>query len=676
MSERGYDSDAQYIATPKHLSRAAEASLAAQGFRRVDLSDLIEQSHELGGSEIWTDSRASNVSQDGSAFGLRFIPALKSFRGPRSDPYETGPSSGDKSQSSPSLGAKRINLDSEPKDFAQSLPSLQLVNQSETNPTDVEPFPSIEVPLGINGQNLMADWIQFLRANRQNRRTTSSESLTDQTPGIVVAKKRQAAVPGKLATKAPSQHLDGVGISRMLDARSTSTGILSGGLYAESPQPGRHRFRVSSSQDDTHMRQKSDISAVSGKKALPHRRDASSFYSRQSSAPSAGTSAGVQSLRVSSARVPSKLDVTVETADKTVESQKSKFTEHLSSSPSEVSGRGSSELEPPRKISIGWMSGGRRVGYGYTLVDEGGEQQTPRPKGNASSTQEPPHQPAEKTADEQARGNEEGQEHQKSMEESVEASPHAHVDIDHGRRANPIRETAAAQAKAAPAPVYEESAPISLWSKLRSRASADQNHAAFAAAETRVEDPLKTDTGRAHQEDEHSVTHDFDLTNNPSGTFMRRWARKGRATSIQPRPRKDRDDTHHGRKTWVLGASRPEKEHNTSMLADLAENDNSDHLDANQDAKDTGSLDGPPPSASRSGRWASRFSRHRESKRLSIAHTKESSDASSDGFHDCASLNRTNSTRSRAEEFASMYQDCLETMPGSFEGSARAYRGW
>ncbi|KAJ5556423.1 hypothetical protein N7494_000338 [Penicillium frequentans] len=81
MSERGYDSDAHYITTPRHdLAR----SPAGRGFRRMELSDLIEQSQERSEAERWAlfNNPTATDSQE-SAFGMHFIPTPPgTLRGP------------------------------------------------------------------------------------------------------------------------------------------------------------------------------------------------------------------------------------------------------------------------------------------------------------------------------------------------------------------------------------------------------------------------------------------------------------------------------------------------------------------------------------------------------------------------------------------------------------------
>lgn len=59
-------------------------------------------------------------------------------------------------------------------------------------------------------------------------------------------------------------------------------------------------------------------------------------------------------------------------ADK-AEAQKSRFAERFESarslsSPAHGHNDADADLASPRKVSVGWMSGGRRLGYGYALV--------------------------------------------------------------------------------------------------------------------------------------------------------------------------------------------------------------------------------------------------------------------------------------------------------------------
>jgi hypothetical protein len=153
-------------------------------------------------------------------------------------------------------------------------------------------------------------------------------------------------------------------------------------------------------------------------------------------------------------------------------------------------------------------------------------------------------------------------------------------------------------------------------------------------------------------------------------TFLSRWTKASRSTRKQSQPEKY-DDSIHGRNVCTPDASpldgrrRSIEETNgrPSMYFDPSNDRSVDRLNGG-------------PSRSRSGRWMPRFSRNRESKRRSNPPPREPSQKSSVQYQERPSsdLGRANSTRSDvAEDLASAYQECIG-MPGAFYGSRWASR--
>ncbi|KAJ5105467.1 hypothetical protein NUU61_002814 [Penicillium alfredii] len=695
MSARGYDSDAQCIVTPTHMDRFA-GSPAARGFRRLGLGNLIEQSHDMPSSGFGANERNHMISETREAPpGMCFTPP-GSLNLPLSMRGTGTPCATDEgTRSLPSLGEGR--LEDHPgnrPDFARSLPSLPL-SQGGSNPSHLERFPTIEVPVGFNGQNLMADWVQFLKTKGQNHSMTSSGSLTNQAADITVPKSRQSNTSPRSFSGTRSLHLGDLGISHMLAAPSMSSELLSGNpSTVDLVRANRYGMLLSSSNEKNRPHQKSETSANAGSgsqsQAFPHKRDASSIYSRPSSPFSAGAPTNPQSPKVHAVNIlkstlGSKDNLLGESAivennpDQRIDFLQSKFVERFDSASAEayrvraVSSE-ASELGSPRKVSIGWMSGGRRVGYGYTMVsgaEEGSEH--PRLKDTSNENQTSNEKMQEVPAVDR---NEETKDCQLAKHSNNTLKPAETSTVQHGSSMTADEPDCQALSGADTLSkrntvadiTRETTVSASLWARLRNRSSRDHDH----ALTTNEPSPQVIPPS-----DQGDVPPNAGITGIMTDTLVNRWSRMSRNPSIQPRPRKDREDTHHGRKTWVLGASRPDKGQDTSISIEQPGSLQPEECRVTaQDDKNASKVHNSPPSAPRSNRWGFMFFRHRQSRRISTAHPKGPSQASSGQYQDCTSnsLDRADSTRSnRAEDLASMYQECIE-MPGSFEGSQWASR--
>ncbi|KAJ5610421.1 hypothetical protein N7510_007140 [Penicillium lagena] len=628
MSERGYDSDAQYLATPKYSDRM-ERSPTSRPFRRLELSEVLEQRPELL-DPVFRAAAFNDIpeSESESPFGLRYIPTLHgSLSGARNASHVSGTGYNNGARPATSPGEEPITLSAGMQPAAtRSIDTLTIVTPNSAA-NILEPLPSIEIPAGINSQTLMADWIQFLRTNRQIRGTTSA-SLSDHSPDLVVPKRRESFPSDQSLVENRPLHLDELRISHILAPRSISSGTHSGNTSITAGRTHTNRYALLTAED-SQSRQKTATTAVSGpdpqKLAAIRKRDASSFYSRQSSLLSTevfktrsvnatGSKSEIQTGRISQGEEPEAL-------------MKSKFVEQLSpiTNDSEPSRSPIDELESsPRQVSIGWMTNGRRTGYGYTMVSKAEEavlsNDTPL------QIQDPIERPSLTNADD---------ENIKSTE--VDCS----IAID---------------------PASEESKML-----------------------VPLEQPITIVDRRHPPGDPAKGPEDGNDTTESIKEDISWWEKlRGRPMSIQPRPRKAKEDVHHGRKTWVL-----DRGQGSSILEELSEHPQVEGSTANTQALP---FNGPPvgiphgyipspPVPSRNGRWSWRVSKYKETKRETKRFSngrQENSDASSGpSFHDCAStgLGRANSTRSNAEDLASMYQtECLGSMPGAFEGSSWAGR--
>ncbi|KAJ5812180.1 hypothetical protein N7474_008481 [Penicillium riverlandense] len=631
MSERGYDSDAQYLATPKHSDRM-ERSPTSRPFPRMELSEVLEQRPELLDS-VFRAAAFNDIpeSEPGSPFGLRYIPTLcGSLSGARTASNASGISynNGARPETSPGEGPSTVSAEMQPA-ATRSLDTLTIVTPNSAA-NILEPVPIIDIPAGTHSQTLMADWIQFLRTNSRVRGTTSSASLSDHGqhgPDLVVPTRQEPFPSDQSLVEGQPLHLDELRISHVLAPRSISSGTHSGNASITAGRTKTNRYALLTAEN-SHLLQKTATSAVSGTDSQTltalHTRDASSFYSRQSSLLS------TEALRTRAANATaSKSEIQVDgiiPGEKPDSIVKSKFVEQLSpiTNDSESPGSPIQELESsPRQVSVGWMTNGRRVGYGYTMVSKPEE---------AFPTSAP-----------------------RQTQESIERPSLINADNEN------IKSTEAGCSIAIDPDSEEPKALIPL------------------------EKPIIIVDRRLPPRDPAEGPEEVNDTTESIKEDTSWWKKlKTRPTSIQPRPRKAREDVHHGRKTWVLGRGQ-----GSSILEELSEHPQVEGSNANTS---TLPFNGPPvgiphgyipspPTPSRNGRWSWQVSKYketkRETKRLSNGRQENSDASSGPSFQDCASngLGRVNSTRSNAQDLASMYQEeCLDAMPGAFEGSSWARR--
>lgn len=387
MSARGYDSDAQCIGSPQHADHV-RASPRSPGVRRMGLHDLIEYSRERNDLEMWAGANSHDQSDVlGTPFGMHYIPTPPgSLRGRTAHPDSAAEATGGHSVSS-----FKDERSGEQNTFAKSFPSLH-ASQEELAPPNQEHLRSREClkgsSRGENLQNVMAEWAQYTGSDRNDYRAASSTSLARADPGIMTSKTRQPASSSGTHSESRVPHLGDLDLSHRLAGTSMGSGPPSANpSMSELPRPNRYGPQMAS-QENFQAHERSGTSTIGSsepqKQATSHQQDASSFYSRQSSNPSRGASA-VQSLRVHAANAMDSLpnihaQMAAETGsvqneqEPVAEVLKSKFVEQLDAANWEspqVHGifNDRNGAVPQRRVSPGWMTGGRRMGYGYSLVD-------------------------------------------------------------------------------------------------------------------------------------------------------------------------------------------------------------------------------------------------------------------------------------------------------------------
>ncbi|KAJ6179379.1 hypothetical protein N7519_009840 [Penicillium mononematosum] len=662
MNERGYDSDAQCIGSPQH-SDHMKASPRSPAVRRMGLRDLIEHSRERNDLEMWAGSASyDQPDSPGTPFGMHYIPTpTGSLRGHSAHPNSATEGTG--SQSVPSFNNGRSG---DQDTFTKALPSLP-ASQEESAPASQDCLRSREGFIGSsreNLQNLVPNWTQYVGSNPNDRRAASSASLAREDRGIMVSKTRQQTSSPRTHSETRVPHLGDLDLSHRLAGTSMGSGPPSTNpSMLELPRANRYGPQMAS-QENFQSHEKSgtseNVGSESQKQATSHQRDASSFYSHQSSNPSHGASA-VQSLKIHAANAMDSLpnihaQMAVETGSVHNEREpggevvKSEFVEQLDAAnwgTPQVQGtsNGASGAGPHRRVSPGWMTGGRRMGYGYSLVDNA-DDLPPTTGGNSSPFPN-------------------GEWHRDTSGPRSDS------------RWSPMNTS----------PTNTKGEPIltpTMWAKMKSQSVRGNRHAplavdlageGMAAEEARhgssirpqhIESPTsaKTPTSAAS-----FYIEDVDET------FLSRWAKASRSTRKQPQANKYHDSAH-GRTVSSPDAS-PLGERRSSV--DQTDYRPSVYFDPSND-RSADRLN-RVPSRSRSGRWLLKFSRNRESKKRSnlpakAASQEEPSQESPVQYEERPSsdLGRADSTRSdAAEELASAYQECIG-MPGAFYGSRWASR--
>ncbi|CAI7565114.1 unnamed protein product [Penicillium glandicola] len=636
--------------------------------------------------EMWAGAQGHDQPNTlGTPFGMHYIPTPPgSLRG-----HPTHPNSETQGTGSRSVTSFKNERLGEQDTFTQSRPSLhasqeELASANQARLRSREGF--IGSSSGENLQNLVADWAQYMGSNPNDHRAASSASLNREDPGIGVSKTRHPTSSPGTQTESRVPHLGDLDLSHRLAGTSMTSGPPSTNpSMSELPRVNRYGLQMAS-QENFQSHERSGTSTIMGsesqKQNMPHQRDASSFYSRQSSSPSRGVSA-VQSLRVHAANAMDNLPnihtkMVAETGlvqnklEPAAEVLKSKFVEQL-----DVTNWGSPQVHhsfsngangagPHRRVSPGWMTDGRRMGYGYNLVDNAEDHPPTVGSNNSTLLNGNWHIPGPRSEGFNRQGPKSSMEHRTDL-----ASPGQPFTSDHGSKRVDSRQSPTNQS-----PTNAKGEPVltpTMWARMKSHSVRGNSHPPLAVdlvGEGMARGGARRSSSiRAQHLESPSSAKSFYIED-VDETFLSRWSRSSRSTRGQQQPNKHHD-SNHGRNICTPEAS-PLSERRFSMDQTNSRPsvyfDSSNHRSADR-------LNGEP-SRSRSGRWILRLSRNRESKRRSNIRPKEASQELPVQYQERPSndLGRANSTRSDvAEELANEYRECIE-MPGAFYGSRWASR--
>lgn len=405
ISDKGYDSDAQCISTPKqtmipseHAHLVAHVKQNMSPLRNVyHVEDPTQENArnsadtQQGEDGKTSDSQQPLAHMDWGSQSLRGATELACAKSQVASLVTNTPSHS---------GHDGNTESSKPASLSETSGISAGIGKAVTTPNKFTPdtnelkprFYATVSQHGFRGIN---------QANHAHAPyTTSSESLARHGMCITVAKKRQ---PASLETssEARSLHLGDMDISKALASPSTSPRVLSQNSSIDEGAQW-NKYSVRSLSDQYHdCAGRGRIGTLLWDKDgfdfnIPHRRETSSFYSPKSSISAAGIPRDLQfsgsigkvvSSPVGSERQPSTAEsapvsptsnasqekptsniVTNDGPGPQTDAVRSKFVEEFGINRSISSG--SIEALPPRKVSIGWMSGGRRLGYGYTLVSD------------------------------------------------------------------------------------------------------------------------------------------------------------------------------------------------------------------------------------------------------------------------------------------------------------------
>lgn len=681
MSERGYDSDARDIPTPTRANHMA-ASPVAQGFRRMELSDLVERSLEREESERWTtDQSPHNSDCRDSPLGMHYIPTPKSSLRGVPHPLREANNQHPALKDERSRGEHILQIG-----LARSLPNMNTSSHG-SGPSISTHSPAIVEPDVVDDINFLAHWDQYLRRGQKNGMATSG-SVPNLSTDALVAQGRQPGTSAMSLTDLRALHLGDLEISYRLASQTMSSGFGSHNTSSvDLARNNRHGQFMSSSHENLQPRQRSQQGRIG-------RRDPSSFYSHQGSHPSSkDTSPRVQSLT----HIEKPIQFNQGTDGKPQGDcadigfiHESRFREHCdaANSPPHHHGQlyGPNNLRFPRRVSAGWMSGGRRVGYGYSPVSGAEDAQTQHQDDDGHSSEVAGWRPPMKNERQiQSPSQDCRMGPQEAMESTIKEprpipppmNPKRH---ELGAATVPQTRISPHSAKDYPMPPYLRAF---IGSRV-DRSSLDYETGAVWVDETNPPNFRAPEVPPTTQNEHCEVPQSSHYSTHPNDASATRWARLSRSMNVQLRARKNGEGLD-GHEIGSYGDLRPAIGHFVGSLRDTAETPmgrfETEHsamepLTADQHDEEKDQAGQMHSSNSRSSRWLLKLSKREASRRLSNMNNQETSQASA-AFLECdsSSAKRTNSTKSSgAEDPASVYQDCLR-MPGSFDGSRWANRG-
>lgn len=672
MSERGYDSDADVISTPTRMG----GSTTNRCMRRTGLADLIERSQEREDSERWATSQPGNAESAESAFGMRFIPTPNSSLRRTQGQFLA---SSDNDGRHASLEYPNSQTDSSQRvNPARSLPNLNLPSP-EFGPFFTELSQMSDPPGGSDDPRVLSGWAQIMAKSRQRYGMVSSGSLPTLSTDIMIPKRRQPTSSGISNGDPKSVHLGDMSISQRLASEAISSGAISNNhSITELVRRNRHDGFMLLSSDSYQPRHRSRTSTFSGHEpqiSNGRQRDASSFYSRQASglysvnvSPRAH-SPSAHSLQNSAEKPLGRESDTaqrmagegINTGDASTPAigpSRSMFREHcdgdsdltlVQSPPSDTT-----ELSSPRKVSIGWMSGGRRVGYGYSIVPDAQEEpQSQRSKcsdGYGQPNSVPDVQTDHSGKAQPTQGGPKRYRQGQSLK-PPEPSPVPVVsqpDYRDGRPAAlPRIETSGQTVGDYPVPSYTQA----VFPKCSDRASQDSEPGAFWIDERISGELSAPETSPVLQRDS------FETELSPASTeaSATRWAQLSSSIKLRLEAQKSEAANRKSSAGEIVTISSDETECSNEKT----------HAESDHGTRQVSRIN-----------WPQVFLKRKESRRQSRIHQQEPSGTSSGTYADCEanSLGRTDSTKSvGADDLVGKYRERMQ-MPGSFEGSRWANR--
>ncbi|PYH47465.1 uncharacterized protein BP01DRAFT_421767 [Aspergillus saccharolyticus JOP 1030-1] len=418
LSERGYDSDAQFISTPKQINHQPECFVA-------EPASLPKRGKGREGSPA--ASQASDVSKGVPVRAPGFDPnILEGTRNPWSSMdqaiWNVHPTANPPPFSRVASSAKRRVQAVQPYHAGFCSPkSTEYALYDQQDRYGAPPrtgTPKLSNALysssSTPGYHEYGSKIPGYTSPAPSHYTTSVDSLAGSSAGLSVRTRRRQ-VP-QTATGNGSVHLEDMDIHTMLASRTTSPRILSGKQSLEAnPWASDVRLRKSPQPafDSNSAMSNGKVMDVAEPTYRFFPQETSSCYSRPESQHSAAsriylskteTAHGLTPLERQSQRslhptrdcTPRLLENMlnaecatsrpVDGSASSVQAPCSKSVEQIHSDLSVASSNisspinGDADLVSPRKVSVGWMSGGRRLGYGYTLVPASEENDRPSGK--------------------------------------------------------------------------------------------------------------------------------------------------------------------------------------------------------------------------------------------------------------------------------------------------------
>ncbi|CAG8947459.1 unnamed protein product [Penicillium salamii] len=668
MSARGYDSDAQCVGTPQHVGNVNE-SPRTPASRRMGLNNIVEAHREHNNMGYWNSPSLHAHPDSPARFGMS---APSTPQGS----MEVLPHSSDAqhtARSTDNLSTTSLNnqRSAEQNHFAKPLTSLHPSQEQLVAPDHASNHRQ-GLYLGSSSENfqdLVGDWAQYMKSNAIGLPNASSESSSRQSPEIAMPKRRQHSSSPRTHPESHVPYLGDLDLSHRLAGSPLALRSQSANpSITNSPHANRHGLRMVSSenvQSDMTSGSSTVVGPETPTRSTPQHRDVSSFYSRQSDETAGNASSAIHSLRVHAAnamdslpnikgRLFGEVGFVEDAPGVTGDVIKGKFGDHeQANTPSSQSPRAlPTPTEGMRKVSPGWMTGGRRVGYGYRMVDNTDEL-------THHGVDDVPTTGIVKHEDVSGNGG------RRAVSQPPVQPPIPYDNV----RAN---SNCPSSLKITTDPKNDPVRTPSNWTKLKRNSVRDRSHAPLAVDLASKDMPPRGPHGARAilVQPQHSPTPESVEYVEDDGNFVSRWSRNSFSLRRRLSQLHKKDDSSPERELCTPDVS-PTVNRRCSM--DQTTRCPSVYFDpANERSADK--VNGQP-SRSRSGRWVLRFSRNRDSKRRLSKPVKQPSPESS-AEYECPSsgLGRPDSmVGDIAADLANEYQQCIQ-MPGAFYGSGWASR--